>query len=826
MSGICVSALLARSSLSFVRHILRLQAAGEVVAIFPNREAGDFLGGVEVERVVEPEADWGWFAGSGMVPGGGDRPAQISFTSGTTGRPSGILLDADALADTTQRLIAAMALSSEVREYVGVPATHSFGLGRFRAMAATGGRAYLPRHGFDPREFNRMLAAGEINALSAVPSLLRVLLARPDAIGETGAALKWLEIGSQPFSLDEKLAIRRLFPECRIVQHYGLTEASRTTFLNISATEGGMLDSVGRPTGRTQIALDDAGRVRIRGPHTARVRIDAAGFHDLLDEDGWLTTGDLGAIEEGYLFFGGRADDIINCAGLKLSPDVIEEQMATRLGTRLGFAVARTPDAIRGEGVLVAVEDGCNLSLSDVRAIAVQVVDAMGVNAESAVHVVGADALPRTGTGKVQRTLLSTMNAPGSVDIRADASDDAMMSPLAASIADVLHRAHVGAADSVASLQVDSLNYIELSLLLDQAVGPLPDDWETIPIGDLERRGIARTRPVVAVETGTIVRAIAILLVVLDHAWQYGTYGAAVPLMVVAGMNFARFQVPLALEGRVRDVVEPLAWRVILPYFAVVTIELIYHRVFSVVPYLLISNFGDGVVDATGNRLMSAYWFIETYILLSGMFGIALGIRPVADLARSRPWPFATALLGVFLALALVGVFNREVGAFGSWTFLSVGWAFAFGWAIQKRAERWHSAILVALLCLVPLITNDDVLLEGRLVWQSRDADGIETVRVILFYLTEMAPIALMLFVSRIEVPTRLARLLSKIASVSLYIYIMHPFVLHVTGAATTLPRALSGVLASVMVGIGVAFAIDWVAARPSQRRRVQRDPV
>lgn len=819
MDRIAVCALGARSSLSFVDHIFRLKAAGEVVAILPEGDAGSLLGGVDVTRVIEPGADWGWFSGKGTLDGG-DGAAQISLTSGTTGRPSGILLTADAIADTSQRLIEATGLTADVREYVGIPATHSFGLGRFRAIAAVGGQAYLPEHGFDPVEFSRMLSAGQINALSAVPSLLRVLLARPEAIRSAGMQVKWLEIGSQALSLDEKLALKALFPECRIVQHYGLTEASRTTFLDISATEGPLLGSVGMPVGRTEIALDESGRVKIRGPHVARTRIDADGFHDLLDADGWLTTNDLGTLDEGHLFFGGRADDLINCGGLKLSPDMIEDGMAAVLGTRRGYAVARTPDAIRGEGVLVVLEEGSGLDLSDVRAAAVNVVEAMGVHAESAVRAIGIDALPVTETGKVRRGQLSAMDVSGPIESPDPAFEDSTMSPLAASIANVINRDHVGAEDSIAALQVDSLNYIQISLLLDQAVGPLPDDWETIPIGELERRGTARTKRVVAVETGTIIRALAILLVVLDHAWAYGTYGAAVPLMAVAGMNFARFQVPLALDGKVRDVLAPLAWRVVLPYFAVVTVDLLYHRVFSLVPYLLISNFGDGVVGASGNRLMSAYWFIETYILMVGFFGILLAIRPVASLARSRPWPFAITLLCGFLALAFIAVFNRAMPAFGQWTFLSVGWAFAFGWAIQKRTRPAHTVILIVLLCAVPLITNDNLLLSGRLVWAPLGNSALQLARVFIFYLTEMLPILLMLFVSRMEVPTRLAQLLSWVASVSLYIYIMHPFVLHVTGASTpSLPRAMLGVLASVVVGVMLGFAIDWIAARAAQRR-------
>ena len=395
------------NSIDFVRQTFSLYADGKAAATFRSQVDRTRLAALGVKEFKSPRDDKGW-ARLAFTPADSEQLAQIIFTSGTTGEPKAICLTQGNIANTTKRLNTVMNVDSSIREYIGVPVTYSFGLARARAVAAADGEFYLPQNGFAPFEIAQMLQRGEINAISAVPTLWRILLQNADLFVSQRRFVKWIEIGSQLMTREEKEDLRDLFPDAIIVQHYGLTEASRTTFLRIDEAEDSALESVGKAIAPVEVKTDASGRIMIRGPHVARFELTENGPKPLTNADGWLTTNDAGAIRDGQLFFEGRLDDLINCGGVKINPDVLERDLAASLGAAPDeIVIARLPDPMRGDGVLLALNRNSGIDENAARAGAISAIAALGVNAAGAIRISRFDSLARTETGKLKRSAIA-----------------------------------------------------------------------------------------------------------------------------------------------------------------------------------------------------------------------------------------------------------------------------------------------------------------------------------------------------------------------------------------------------------------------------------
>ena len=398
--------IVAANHTGYVTAMMTVMETGKVGV--PLRDANDYdrINAAYVEQIITPTAGEAWMTGDFKFPAD-DSLALISFTSGTESSPKGVLLTHNNLANVVKRLNTLMELDENIREYIGVPVYHSFGFGRCRAVAAAHGKFFIPENGFNPSEIGIMLKKGEINAISAVPSLWRVLLANKDLIGSFGKRVRWIEIGSQYMSRQEKEELKLLFPEARILQHYGLTEASRTTLLEIHQEEGDVLESVGRAIGGVAIKLTEDGRIAIQGEHVASKYLINGKEEKIRDDEGWFITNDLGDIENGYLYYKGRADDIINCGGIKVSPDMLEAKIYARIGYSDSLAVCRKADPLRGEGFLIAMTKEVKVDKPSLLEVVLQATREFGINASNAISITDIDSLPKTASGKVQRRKLS-----------------------------------------------------------------------------------------------------------------------------------------------------------------------------------------------------------------------------------------------------------------------------------------------------------------------------------------------------------------------------------------------------------------------------------
>ena len=755
MNALRVVGLVVDNSPEFIRTVLACWEQKAVVVALRSPQDQARIGASGATEIRTVTSGSGWLQQT-YIPSREDAPAQMLFTSGTEGEPKCVVLTHANLADVVQRLNSVMQVTSEIREYVGVPVYHSFGFGRCRAVLAVGGAAYIPAHGFNPVEIHAMLERGEINAISAVPSLWRILLqSRPLSV-QAAARVRWIEIGSQFLGADEKVALRELFPNAVIVQHYGLTEASRSTFLEVHRASPAELESVGRALGDVEVAISSSGRILVRGPHVSTRMGTHVGFQDPRDPEGWLTTNDLGALRDGYLHYLGRADDMINCGGLKLSPDDMERALYAQLGPLDGLelAVCKVPDALRGDGILLvasatAVTD--EALLKAVRHCAVE----RGLNAGDAIHLMRVDRLERTETGKVMRQAMAQAYCARS-RLAPAASTHVHDESLRGRLGRVLGVQSIADDDTFVDLGGDSLRYIQASMELEALLGYLPEGWEQTPVAALEALQPKRsTRS--DIEPSVILRAMAIVSVVMNHAGVFKGYfaidGAAMMLLMPAGYSFARFQLQRVLHTNRAVLALASLPRVMVPAVLLLGLQQLRHHVFQPSALLLYENF----LNTPG---VFGYWFVDVFVQIHLLLALLLMVPAFRDAVRRKPWSSSVAAL-MFSALLGDGmelVWNTEplfhlVPQWVIWYFF-MGWCFLFA---RQVWQRWLNTVMLLVLSL-----------------RFASGAGLWSVQTLWF----LAGGCFLNWAPTIRLPSALVRFISAIASASLYVYISH-FLVH-----------------------------------------------
>lgn len=306
-------------------------------------------------------------------PGG--RPVEpgdavVVATSGTTGRPRGVVLTHDAVRASALASSARLGTDPARDRWLAcLPLAHVGGLSVVTRALVT--RTPLVVHpGFDAAA-----AEAEARAGATLASLVPTALSRLDA----GLFRKILVGGSADW--------RERAPN--VVRTYGLTETGSGV-----AYDGVPLDGV-----EVRTAAD--GEVLVRGPVLLRCYRDGT---DPKTPDGWLPTGDAGAFEGGRLVVRGRRADVVVTGGEKVWPDAVEA--AVRLAPGVAdVAVAGRPDPDWGERVVafvVPADPAAPPTLDAVRASAKERLPAYAAPRE----LVLVAALPRTALGKVRRSAL------------------------------------------------------------------------------------------------------------------------------------------------------------------------------------------------------------------------------------------------------------------------------------------------------------------------------------------------------------------------------------------------------------------------------------
>lgn len=286
----------------------------------------------------------------------------IMYTSGTTGRPKGVMLTHDNMLFTGVSSSKARNIHPGDIFVSCLPLNHSYGIITWISSVYFGIKNVLmPR--FDEEELFRYIQDFKCSAVSLVPTMLVRLLNHPAADKYDLTSLRRWGCASAPLALETLKQFEKKFPG-KVIEAYGLTEASPTVTV-CRMDEPYKDNSVGTAIEGVEVSIqDDGGKVLAlgeRGEICSKGRNTMKGYYnraqataDAIRGD-WLHTGDVGYMDEdGHLYITDRIKDLIIRGGENIFPNDIEEVLAKHPGV-MEAAVIGMPDPDLGEEVMAVI---------------------------------------------------------------------------------------------------------------------------------------------------------------------------------------------------------------------------------------------------------------------------------------------------------------------------------------------------------------------------------------------------------------------------------------------------------------------------------------
>ena len=383
-------------------------------------------------EIVEVEAD------ADTVPGepaaGADecatqaRPAAVSpgdlallmYTSGTTGKPKGVMLTHGNLAANAHAISREHRLGRDDRVAAVLPLYHinAFAVTMLAPLAHGGSLAIAPR--FSVARFWPMVTANRCTWINVVPTIISYLLEGETPPRNQLAGIRFCRSASAALPPEHHRAFEAKFG-IGIIETMGLTETVAPAFSNPIDASARRVGSVGRPSGCEARIVDEngnplpdgeTGEILIRGPQVT------CGYYRNPDAtrsaflDGWLRTGDLGRRDaDGFFYVTGRIKELIIKGGENIAPREIDEALL-RHPAVVDAAAVGVPDRHYGQEILACVivrEDRRATCPDDEESLRQELREFCATHLgryKTPKEIRFVDELPRGPSGKVQRLKL------------------------------------------------------------------------------------------------------------------------------------------------------------------------------------------------------------------------------------------------------------------------------------------------------------------------------------------------------------------------------------------------------------------------------------
>jgi len=333
----------------------------------------------------------------------------LPFTSGTTGRPKGIMLSHGNLTWNVINCLSSIDVHEDDVTIAAAPFARTGGTGvTVLPVLFAGGTVVIPRR-TDPDEMLRLVERHRVTLGFGNPDLLEALTRSPLWRTADLTSLRTFVTGGAP--VPERLLLTWHERHVNVAQGYGLSEAAPLVSVLDASNAVRKIGSAGRPalfvdarivrSDGVDALVDEVGELLVRGPNVMAGywnRRDAT--RRAIDDHGWLRTGDAARMdEEGFLFIIGRVEDAYLSAGHVVHPGVVERVLLQHPSVAEACVVGGDSGAVAY--VVLASGDAPGVQAELLSLCAEQ----LAVHARP-VAIECVDALPRNPGGKILRDRL------------------------------------------------------------------------------------------------------------------------------------------------------------------------------------------------------------------------------------------------------------------------------------------------------------------------------------------------------------------------------------------------------------------------------------
>jgi acyl-CoA synthetase (AMP-forming)/AMP-acid ligase II len=354
------------------------------------------------------------------TPIGRDDVAVQFYSSGTTGRPKGIMLTHDNFSYSMKMARQGFRMTSESVNMVVAPLFHVGGAGYGLMAFLAGGRTVIMQD-LDPLIVFRAIEKEGITHTFAVPAVIKMLVNSPDVERHDISSLQLISYGGEPMS-ETLLKTSLVVLGCDFLGVYGMTETAGTVTVLEAADHGedgaraGLLRSIGQPLPWLELKVADlttgeetspgvVGEIWVRSGQNMKgywKQTDATA--STLVSDGWLRTGDGASRDEnGYIFLRDRVKDMIISGGENVYPAEVENVLSQHPAVAdvavIGVPHPRWGETVKAIVVLHPDQDSDDNGLK-------QFAKGRLASYKCPTSVSFVDELPRNGAGKVLKNVL------------------------------------------------------------------------------------------------------------------------------------------------------------------------------------------------------------------------------------------------------------------------------------------------------------------------------------------------------------------------------------------------------------------------------------